>query len=60
MLEDSRQADAIEITPAMIEAGKAALVEWYDSDLLWDEGVKAIYGAFVGTGKASNASCKVE
>jgi hypothetical protein len=28
MLEDSRQADAIYITPAMIESGVDALIEW--------------------------------
>jgi hypothetical protein len=50
----------IEITPAMIEAGKAALIEWYDSDLLWNEGVQAIYRAMTGACEGANAPGRVE
>ena len=35
----------IELTPAMLEAGRKALIHWYDSDLLWDEGVEAVFRA---------------
>ena len=44
----------VTITPGMRVAGETALIAWYDSDLLWEDGVEAIYRAMIRVREGAN------
>ena len=47
-LQDSRQVGAeFVVTPAMIEAGKLALIAWSEGSSYFDKGAEAVFSAML-------------
>lgn len=58
MSESASDRPVFEITPAMIEAGKRALIEWHEGVQDFDEGARSIFLAMYTAHKGDDIESK--